>query len=69
VDFFLEALNECDNIALFGLWHLELRQSRRGVSEEHVPVALADLHAAVSQKHISPPVVNRSTRTLAQEIN
>jgi hypothetical protein len=33
-DIFLEALDECDYVALFGLRHLELRQGRSGVSEE-----------------------------------
>src|ERR1700735_1411085 len=68
-DIFLEALDECDYITLFGLRHLELRKGRSGVSEEHVPVALADLHAAVGQQHFSAPVVDRSTCALAQEIN
>src|SRR5271163_3973102 len=68
-DIFLQALDECDYIALFGFRHLELRKSRSGVSEEHVPVALIDLHATVSQQHFSTPVVDRSTCALAQEIN
>src|SRR5271154_548493 len=68
-DIFLEALDECDYIALFGFRHLELRKSRSGVSEEHVPVALIDLHATVGQQHFSAPVVDRSTCALAQEIN
>jgi hypothetical protein len=45
------------------------RKGRSGVSEEHVPVALADIRAAVGQQHFSAPVVDRSTRALAQEIN
>src|SRR5277367_2340570 len=68
-DIFLEALDECDYIALFGFRHLELRKGRSGVSEEHVPVALADLHATVDQQHFSAPVVDWSTGALAQEIN
>src|SRR5271156_1316396 len=68
-DIFLQALDECDYIALFGLWHFELRKGRSGVSEEHVPVALADLHATVGQQHFSAPVVDWSTCALAQEIN
>src|SRR5271170_2862662 len=68
-DIFLEALDECDYIALFGLRHLEHRKGRSSVSEEHIPVALADLHATMGQQHFSAPVVDRSTCALAQEIN
>jgi hypothetical protein len=53
----LEALDECDYVALFGFRHLEPRQGRSGVSEENAPVALADLHAAVGQQHFSDPIV------------
>src|SRR5271170_5100644 len=46
-DIFLQALDECDYVVLFGLRHLELRKGRSGVSEKHVPVALADPHATM----------------------
>src|SRR5277367_112100 len=68
-DIILKALDECDYIALFGFWHFELRKGGSGVSEKHVPVALADLHATMGQQHFSTPVVDRSTCALAQEIN
>ncbi len=34
-DLFLETLDKRDHITLFGLWHLELRQGRCGMTEEH----------------------------------
>src|SRR3989442_15877294 len=44
-DLFFETLDKRDHVALFGLGHLELREGRGGMTEEHVPIALADAHA------------------------
>src|SRR5262249_56179189 len=68
-DFFLETLDKLDHLALFGLGHLKLRQRRRGVTKKHVPVALADAHASVSERHIPAAVVHRSARTGAEEVD
>ena len=50
--FFFETLNKRDHVALFGLRHLELRQGRGGMTEEHIPVAIADAHASVDEQHV-----------------
>src|SRR5207244_10630865 len=51
-DLLLETLDKRDHVALFGLGHLELRQGRGRMTEEHVPVALADAHALVDEHHV-----------------
>src|SRR5881227_428455 len=48
---FFETLDKPDHVALFSLRHLELRQGRGGMTEEHVPVALADAHTSVGNHH------------------
>ena len=50
--FFFETLNKRDHVALFGLRNLELRQGRGGMTEEHIPVAIADAHASVDEQHV-----------------
>jgi hypothetical protein len=55
--FFFETLNKRDYVALFGLGNLELRQGRGGMTEEHIPVAIADAHASVDEQHIGPPAL------------
>src|SRR5262249_20318460 len=60
-DVSLEALHECDNVALLGLRHLALRQGRRGMAEEYFPVALTDTHTSVSERHVPAAIVHRST--------
>ncbi len=66
---FLETLNERDHVALFGLGHLELRQGCGGMTEEHVPVAIADAHASVGEHHVPAAIVHRSARARAEEID
>src|SRR6266545_7620745 len=66
---FFETLDKRDHIALFGLGHLELRQGRGGMPEEHVPVALADTHASVGKHHVPAAIVHRSARARAEEID
>src|SRR5690242_16470968 len=39
------------------------------MAEEHGPVALADPHASVAKGHVPAPVVHRSTRARAEEID
>jgi hypothetical protein len=46
-------LDERDHLVLFGVGHLELRKRRRGMTEEHVPVALADVHASMAVGEVS----------------
>jgi hypothetical protein len=67
-DLFLETLNKRDHVALFGLGHLELRQGCGGMTEEHVPVAIADAHASVDEHHVPAAIVHRSARARAEEI-
>src|SRR5438094_3762319 len=68
-DLLLETLHERDHVALFGLGHLELRQGRGGMTEEHVPVAFADAHASVGEHHVPAAIVHRSARTRAEEVD
>ena len=65
----LEGLDERDHVALFGLGHLELRQGRGRMTEEHVPVALADAHASVGEHHVPAAVVHRGARARAEEVD
>ena len=67
-DIFLEALDERDHLALFGLGHFEFGQGRGGMSEEHVPVAFADAHSPVRESHVSAPIVHRASTALAQVV-
>jgi hypothetical protein len=67
--FFFETLNKRDHVALFGLRNLELRQGRGSMTEEHIPVAIADAHASVDEQHVPTAVVHRSTRARAEEID
>src|SRR5258708_2313774 len=66
---FFETLDKRDHVALFGLRHLELRQGRGGMTEEHGPVAIADAHASVGEHHVPASIVHRSARARAQEID
>src|SRR5712692_4271642 len=68
-DLFLEALDKRDHVTLFGLGHLELRQGRGRMTEEHVPVALADAHASVGEHHVPAAVVHRPARARAEEVD
>src|SRR5437667_823631 len=68
-DLLLETLHERDHVALFGLGHLELRQGRGGMTEEHVPVAFADAHASVGEHHVPAAIVHRSARARAEEVD
>src|SRR5207244_12257615 len=68
-DILLETLDERDHVALFGLGHLELRQGRGGMTEEHVPVTLADAHASVGERHVPAAIVHRSARARAEEVD
>src|SRR2546426_5775172 len=68
-DLFLETLDKRDHVALFGLGHLELREGRGGMTEEHAPIALADAHASVGEHHVPAAVVHRSARTRAEEVD
>src|SRR3989441_3120585 len=68
-DFLPETLDKGDHVALFGLGYLELRQCRARVAEEHVPVALADAHASMTERHVPTPVVHRPARTRAKEVD
>ena len=49
-----EALNKRDHVALFGLGHLELRQGRRSMTEEHVPVAWRPKRSACDLAALRP---------------
>src|SRR5207245_6866856 len=68
-DVFLETLNELDDLALFGLGHLELRQGRCRMTEKDVPVALADAHASVSEGHVPAAVVRWSASAGAEVVD
>src|SRR2546426_9463117 len=39
------------------------------MTEEHVPIALADAHASVGEHHVPAAIVHRSARTLAEEVD
>src|SRR5215831_11451313 len=68
-DLFLQPLNELDDLTLFGVGHLELRQGRRCMTKKHIPVALVDAHASVSQHHVPAAVVHWSTCAGAEEVD
>jgi hypothetical protein len=65
----LQTLDKRNHLALFGFGHPELRQSRAGVTEEHVPVALADPHPPVGERHVPAAVVHWSAGAPAEEID
>src|SRR5687767_10789641 len=68
-DVLLEALDQRDHLALFGLRNLELRQGRAGMTEEHVPIALADAHASMAERHVPPAIVHGPARAGAEEVD
>src|SRR5438128_11935303 len=68
-DLLLEALDKRDHVALFGLRHPELRQSGRCVTEEYAPVALADTHSPMAERHVPAAVVHRAARARAEEVD
>src|SRR5262249_5844674 len=68
-DLFLETLDKRDYLVLFGLGHLEPRQGRGSMTEEHVPVALIDAHASVGEHHVPAAVVHRSARARTEEVD
>src|SRR5205807_10392322 len=68
-DLLLETLDKRNHVALFGLRHPELRQRRRRVTEEYIPVALADTHSPMAERHVPAAVVHRSASARAQEVN
>ena len=39
------------------------------MTEEHVPVALADAHASVDEQHVPAAIVHRSARARAEEVD
>jgi hypothetical protein len=61
--------DERDYLSLFGLGRLELCKGRGGMTEEHVPVALADAHTLVSEHHVPAAVIHWSAHARAQEVN
>src|SRR5439155_20386847 len=67
-DLLLETLDKGDHVALLGLGYLELRQCRARVTEEHVPVALADAHASLPERHVPAEVVHRPARASTEEV-
>src|SRR5882672_1748011 len=68
-DVLLETLHEADHLALFRLRHAELRQGRRRVAEKRAPVALADAHSPMAERHVAAAVVPRSPCARAQEVD
>jgi len=66
-DVSLQTLDKRDHLTLFGLGNMELRKARGGVAKKHVPVAFADSHASMAQRHIPTRVVHGPTRTRAEE--
>src|SRR5262245_14877168 len=68
-DVFFEALDKRDDLALFGLGDLELRQGCGSMAEKHLPIALADAHASVGERHVPTTVVHRSAGARAEEID
>src|SRR3989454_12254696 len=68
-DLFLETLDKRNHVTLLGLGYLKLRQGRGGMTEEHVPVALADAHASVGERHVPAAIVHRSARARAEEVD
>src|SRR5215471_12352772 len=39
------------------------------MTDKHVPIAVADAHAPVGERHVPPAVVHRSARARAEEID
>jgi hypothetical protein len=39
------------------------------MTEEHVPVAFADAHAFVHERHVSAPIVHWAARARAEEVD
>src|SRR5437660_2590457 len=68
-DLLLETLHERNHIALLGLGHLELRQGRCRVTEKDAPVALADAHASMAERHVPAAVVHWAARARAEEVD
>jgi hypothetical protein len=68
-DFLLKTLDKSDYVALFGLGHPEFCEGRGRMTEEPVPVALADAHAPVGEHHVPAAIVGRSARARAEEVD
>src|SRR5215831_20883094 len=65
----LETLDKADHLELFGLGHPEFRQGRGRVTEERGPVALADAHPAMAERHVPAAVIHGSARARAEEVD
>ena len=39
------------------------------MTEEHVPVAFADAHAFVHERHVSAPIIHWAARARAEEVD
>src|SRR5262244_410435 len=63
----LEALYERHDVPLLGRRHLELLERRGRMAEEPLPVALADAHAPMAERHVPAAVVDRPSRAGAEE--
>src|SRR5262245_51385152 len=68
-DIFLQTLNELDQLCLFRLGYLELRQGLSRMTKKHVPIALVDAHASMSEGHVPAAIVHWPTRTGAEVVN
>lgn len=68
-DVLLETLDKRDDLALLALRHLELRQGRGRMTEEHVPVAFADAHTSMAQLHVPASIVRRPASARAEEVD
>jgi hypothetical protein len=64
-----EALNERDHFMLFSFGHLELRKSRSGMTEKHVPVTFANAHAFVDEHHVSATIVHWAACARAKKVD
>src|SRR5262252_2174962 len=68
-DLLLQALDERDHLVPLAFGDVELRQGRARMAEEHLPVALADAHAAVRERHVAAAIVHRPARARAEEVD
>src|SRR5262249_22621834 len=68
-DVLLEALDEGDDLASLGGGDAELGQGVAGMTEEDVPVALADAHAAVGEGHVPSAVVHGPAGARAEVVD
>src|SRR2546427_2589209 len=68
-DVSFRALNKCDDLMAFSLWHLKSVQRGVEMTQKRRPIGLADFHPFMGGLHVTSGVVHGTAGTRTQKIN